>query len=130
MPDTALGPITATLTRQLDTWLQEPDEATNGLQELRERLGALKGTIGPRATSEALRALSGSEKSIRASRQRQAAEAIARACRELGIILEPKAPLKRQPRKRTARPSAPQEAGEVRAGEHEVHAAVGEGALV
>ncbi len=107
MPET-IQQISAALVQQLGTWLEEPDEAVAGLTELRERLGALRGTIGAGAATEALRALSGSEKSIRASRQREAADAIARACRELGIRLEPGAPLKRTPRKKSAKPAAPQ----------------------
>ena len=101
MPET-IQDITADLVRRLGGWLEQPDEASAGLQELRERLDALKGTLGGAATSEALRALSGSEKSIRASRQREAANAIAAAVRELGVNLEAKAPLKRAPRKKAA----------------------------
>lgn len=97
--------ISVAFARQLAVWLEEPSEASRGLQELRERLQDLGGTIGAPAKNEALRALSGSEKSLRASRQREAAEAIAAACREVGVILEAKAPLKRQSRKRIAKPA-------------------------
>lgn len=105
MPET-LDSITADLSKRVAVWLEQPDEASLGLQELRERLGALRSTLGATATSGALRELSGAEKSIRSSRQREATEAIASACRELGIILEAKAPLKRAPRKRSPRPAA------------------------
>lgn len=97
--------ISADLAQRLGAWLEQPDDASAGLQELRERLGALRGTLGASATSGALRELSGAEKSIKATRQREAADAIAAACRELGIRLEPGAPLKRV-RKRAAKPAS------------------------
>ena len=62
--------ISAALATRLGTWLEQPDEASSGLQELRERLGALRGTIGARATTAALRELAGAGKSIRAIRVR------------------------------------------------------------
>ena len=115
MPQT-IQQIAGDLAQRLAAWLEQPDEAFLGLQELRERLGALRGSLGVPATSGALRELSGAERSIRASRQREAADAIAAACRELGVILEPKAPLKRAPRRKVAKPSptpAPVAAGAV-----------------
>ena len=99
MPE-SIQEIAASLARRLETWLEAPNEATTGLDELRKRIEALRGSIGAGATSEALRALSSSEKSIRATRQREAADAIASACRELGVVLSPGAPLKRTRRKR------------------------------
>ena len=97
--------ISADLAQRLRAWLEQPDEATAGLQELQERLEALRSSLGARAVAEASRALSGSSRTIRAIRQRKAADTIAAACRELGIILEPKAPLKRAPRKKANKPA-------------------------
>ena len=100
----SLQDILSDVTPRLSEWLDRPDdEASLGLQELRTRLDALKGTIGGAATA-ALKELAGAEKTIRASRQREAADAIALAVRELGINLEAKAPLKRSARKRSKPP--------------------------
>lgn len=87
--------IAADLTRRVGEWASQPDEATAGLTELRERLDALRGAIGGGAASEALKALSGSEKAIQDSRKKEAATVIAASLRELGIRLDPGAPLKR-----------------------------------
>lgn len=114
MPET-IQQIASTLAQQIEAWLKRPDEASLGLQELRERLGALRGSIGAGATSDALRAISGVDRNIRATRQRQAADAIAAACREVGVILEPRPPLKRAPRKKrntSATPPLPVLTGE------------------
>ena len=99
-----LEEITGTLKADLGRWLEEDDEASRGLQELQGRLESLRPALGARAVAAASRALCGSTRSIRASRQREAADAIAAACRELGVILEPKAPLKRAPRRKAAKP--------------------------
>ena len=104
MPET-IQTIAADLTKRVGEWLSQPDEASAGLSELRERLEALRGTIGAGAATDALRALSGSEKTIRSSRQREAAVAISAALRELGIRVEPGAPLKRV-RKATSKGSS------------------------
>ena len=95
--------ISSDLHDDVEGWLNAPDEASAGLQELRERLQTLAGTIGAGAKNDALRALAGSEKDIRRSRQRAAADAIAAALRPLGVILLPGAPPKRQ---RKAKPKA------------------------
>jgi len=111
MPET-IQTIAADLTRRVGEWVSQPDEATAGLTELRERLDALRGAIGGGAASEALKALSGSEKAIQDSRKKEAATVIAAALRELGIRVEPGAPLKRIPRKKASQPRSAPEPGQ------------------
>lgn len=96
--------IAAELRQQLETWLNTPDEASRGLEALRERLQALGATIGTGAKRDALKALAGSEKDIQRSRQRQAADCLAAAVRPLGVVLVAQAPPKRM---RKAKAGAP-----------------------
>lgn len=109
MPE-SIQTIATDFTRRVGKWLSQPDEASTGLTELRDRLEALRGTIGSAAASEALKSLQGAERTIQTSRQKEAATVIAASLRELGIRVEPGAPLKRTPRKKAAKPAAPQEA--------------------
>ena len=100
--------IASDLRSRVEGWLNAPDEASAGLDELRERLQALGATIGTSAKNDALRALAGSEKDIRRSRQREAADTIAAALRPLGVVLVAQAPPKRQRKvKPHAEPTAP-----------------------
>lgn len=101
-----LEQISTELHQRLETWLKTPDEASRGLEELRERLQALGASLGTGAKKDALRALAGSEKDIQRSRQREAAEAIAAALRPLGVVLVAQAPPKRM-RKAKAEAPAP-----------------------
>lgn len=108
MPETreSLQDILSDATPRFSDWLDRPDdEASRGLNEVRQRLEALKGPLGASA-SAALRELAVAETVIRRSRQHQIAVEICKSLREIGIRLEPGAPLKRQPRKRS-KPPAP-----------------------
>ncbi len=106
-----LEQITTELRQRLETWLDTPNDASEGLDELRSKLQALGGTIGKKAASDALRALQSSEKGIRRSRQREAADTVAADLRPLGIILVAQAPPKRQ-RKASAKPAAGPQPGQ------------------
>ncbi len=100
-----LNQIARELAERLGTWLDTPDDASKGLDELRGKLQALGGTIGKKAAADALKALQSSEKDIRRSRQREAADALAAALRPLGIVLVAQAPPKRQRVKAAAAPT-------------------------
>ena len=97
--------IASRLHGQVEAWLNSSDEASAGLDELRERLQALGATIGTSAKNEALRALQGSERDIQRSRQKAAAVAIAAALKPLGVNLRAEAPPLRK-RSRKAKPEA------------------------
>ena len=105
--------IASELAERLGTWLDTPNDASEGLEELRSKLQALGGTIGKKAASDALRALQSSEKDIRRSRQREAADAISAALRPLGIVLVAQAPPKRQRKAAPAPKKLGSEAGAV-----------------
>lgn len=108
-----LEQIATELRQRLETWLDTPDETTEGVQELRERLDALKATIGAKAASEALRSLRGADQNARRAKCRAAADAIAAATRPLNIVLEARAPLQRQKRKpSSAKPAAGAQPGQ------------------
>lgn len=98
--------IATELRQRLETWLQQPDEATQGVQDLRERLELLKGTIGPKAASEALKSLRGAERNAKRVKCRRAADLLAVTCRPLNIVLEARAPLQRRSRKASTKPAA------------------------
>ena len=113
MSDT-LDQLLADLVPRVESFINSPNEASRGLEELRERLQALGGSIGAGAKNDALKALAGSERDIKRARQREAADAIAAAMRPLGVILVAQAPPQRQRRKaklvaETAAPAAEQE---------------------
>jgi hypothetical protein len=91
-----LEQIARELAEQLEAWLDAPNSASEGLDELRNKLQALGGIIGKKAASDALRALHGSERDIRRSRQREAADRLVEVGRPLGIPLVAGMPLKRQ----------------------------------
>ena len=115
-----LEQIARELAQRLQTWLDTPNDASEGLDELRSKLQALGGTIGKKAAADALKALSGSEKDVRRSRQREAADTISSALRPLGIILAAQAPPKRQrkvapaPKKLGSEPGAVDQVEEAR----------------
>ena len=107
MPGMDIEQIAAELRQRLETWLDTPDETTEGVQELRERLKALKATIGAKAASELLKSLRGADQNARRAKCRTAADAIAAATRPLNVVLEARAPLQRQKRKPSiAKPAA------------------------
>ncbi len=108
-----LEALATTLKGELRAWFDQPNEVSIRLQELQEQIDAMKGVIGARAASDASRALSGSKRTIQANRQREAADVIAAACREFGVILDAKAPLKRTPRKKGKKPTPPADASHV-----------------
>ena len=105
----SLDQIVSELFQRLETHLNAPNEASEGLLELRSKLETLGSTIGKKAASDALKALRSSEKSILRSRQRAIAVALADGLKPLGIPLEAGSPLKRQ-RRRPAEHPAPAEA--------------------
>lgn len=112
--------ISEDLAGRLGAWLDTANDASEGLEELRSKLQALGGTIGKKAASDALKALQSSEKDIRRSRQREAADAISAALRPLGIVLVAQAPPKRQrkaapaPKKLGSEPGAVEQVEEAR----------------
>ena len=96
-----LEQITSDLRQQLETWLQAPNSATQGVQEARRGLDALKGVVSARAISAALKSLQSADRDVERARQKEAADQIAASLRPLGINLAAQAPPKRQ-RKRTS----------------------------
>lgn len=101
-----LEEITGRLKAEVGEWLDQQEGALLELQELEERLEGLRPSLGAKAVADASRALSGSKTAIRRTRMREAGEAIAECLRELGIRVEPGAPMKRVRRKKAERPSA------------------------
>lgn len=100
--------ITEELAARVRELLEQPSEASQSLKELRSRLDVLAPQIGRKAASTALRALEKSDAQIKRVRQREMADAIARALKPLGVILTPGEPPKRASRR--AKPAAPQKA--------------------
>lgn len=94
-----LDQIVEELFQRLEIHLNAPNDAFEGLQELRSKLETLGSTIGKKAASDALKALQSSEKSILRSRQRAIAVALADGLKPLGIPLEAGTPPKRRRRR-------------------------------
>lgn len=95
--------ITTGAAEELATWVQQPNQQSQGLAELRSRVEALGDALGTRAKREALSALSGSDRRISQSRARQAAECLVAACQKVGIPIVVKQLKARKRRMQAAR---------------------------
>ncbi len=96
--DAKLQTILDRFTDELKGWLESPSETSGRIEALRAEIEKLKGELGGTGLSDALRALETADKAAQRERVREASEAIARACKPLGLNLEVKAPAKRRPR--------------------------------
>ena len=98
-----LTDITSCLVRDLEAWLNSPSEASQDVQSLKERLEDLKGALGAKAVSSALKSLRHADRNLLRSRQREAAVSLVEACKRLGIPLVAGTPPKR--RRKSAKPA-------------------------
>ena len=96
-----LDAITDALVQQLDEWLSKPSPLMKQIEELAKQVQELKDSgVSTAAFNETLKQLVKAETEAKRIRQKQAAEAIAEACKALGVVLEAKDPPKRQRRKK------------------------------
>ena len=95
-----LDPITGDLTRQLGAWLDQPSPLSVQIEALRVQVQELKKSgVKTAAFDDTLKQLEKAETEARRVRQKQAAQAIAEACKALGVVLEAKDPPKRARRR-------------------------------
>lgn len=94
-----LEQIVEDLSRRLGAWVPQLDGEASRLQALQESVDAHADLLGATARRELSSALRGARENVLAVRRRMAAEAIAKACREHLIRLDPGRPLQRKPRK-------------------------------
>lgn len=97
-----LEQIVDDFSRRLGAWLPQLDGDARRLQALQESVEAHADLLGATARRELSSALGGARDNVLAVRRRMAAEAIAKACREHLIRLEPGRPLQRKPRKKSS----------------------------
>tara|TARA_R110002072_G_scaffold9641_1_gene46506 strand:- start:488 stop:841 length:354 start_codon:yes stop_codon:yes gene_type:complete len=109
--DESLTAITERLAKDIENWLGLPSEGSAKITELRSQIDALKDTLSGEALKAMHKGLREAEAGVKTERQKAAAEAISAAVRELGIRLDPGAPMKRTPRKKKAAPRAEQGPG-------------------
>ncbi|MEE9391182.1 MAG: hypothetical protein V3W41_01620 [Planctomycetota bacterium] len=93
--------------RRARALLEQPGPDAKAVQGARESVQALAPTIGAAAVKDALRAMEGADRQLREHRLRELGDALASALKPLGLRLDVHV-LKRQPRKRSAKPAAPQ----------------------
>ncbi len=97
----SLETITDGLVHLLDEWLSKPSPLMKQIEELARQVQALKDSgVKSTAFDDTIKQLVKAETEARRVRQKQAAEAIAEACKALGVALEAKDPPKRQRRKK------------------------------
>lgn len=97
-----INTITDHLVAQLHGWLSQPTPLMKQIEELAKQVQELKDSgVSTAAFNDTLKQLVKAETEAKRIRQKQAAEAIAAACKELGVVLEAQDPPKRQRRKKT-----------------------------
>ena len=101
--DEKLKSIIQQFGKELESWLKEPGQASATIEQIRAQLGELKGQLRGQGLRDMVKGLDEAEKASRRDRQHEAAVAIANACKPLGVVLEPKAPPKRQKRRQDPR---------------------------
>lgn len=105
-----LKTMTDRLAAELSSWLDQPTETGKKLASVREQLEGMKGEIGAEIINSTLKPLEQADKAAKRARQREAAEAIAAACKQHGVILIAGEPHKRSPRPPKKKPERKPEA--------------------
>ena len=104
--DTQLKSIVERLATDLGPWLEKPSETSEKIARMREQMSELDGAIKSDGLKAAMKALDDAEAAAKRERMKEAAAAIAEACRPLGIRLEARDAPKRPGRKPGARKNA------------------------
>lgn len=111
--DKDLKTIVSGMTEKMAAWLDQPGPEAQKIAEIRQGITEAKGMMGAGFLAGTLRELERADVAAKRVRQRQASEAVATLCRELGVMLDPKEPPKRAKRKPGAKKKAKEPTAEV-----------------
>lgn len=95
-----LRSIVERMVNDLRPWLDQPSPAGEKIARMREEAASLQAELGAGVLGDMKKQLEQAEAEARRARKREAADAIAFVCRDLGVVLEPRDAPKRRGRKR------------------------------